>query len=506
MVKDRNITININDTSPLANTAYVDSGKENKVYNKDQVNELVEDLREGTLGSISPSQTLQQLNSLPDGNYYATEAGTYAFGEVVPVGWQYRFNKSANQWKVLTKVEIPMQDLTPLYDRVIKVENDVDDFIKNFSVTTDAEFDPESNNPIANSAVSPLSEVLYSFLEGESQEDIILTMPQEGETDGSFIDPTLNSVSNPNAAWGSIEMSELSGFYSIKIKGDTTSLGNNALYLAKKIGGTWFNLKVGGNDSDFEIPIDFTANLYLYSRVKGKTLFYKTKNLIEKDSVKKYIDENFNKSDDIKLSKIGDVKMFDFNSRKLTGNIIISGDSTIAPYAGGEGVASIVKATGSITDISVPGETIAQQLGHWNDLYLEVRNLANIVFVQIGLNDLGTSSPSTSITIQALKDYFAKIRLDSPNAIIVAGEMIPCKQRFYDLWGLINGDIAFAKWKAINASLHTIAGVDRVAKVHGWLLNDGNDNLKAEFNTGDNIHENTNGRKMIAYSWLISTL
>ncbi|MGV0828283.1 hypothetical protein ACTS9C_05215 [Empedobacter brevis] len=107
MAIDRNVTININDISPSANTAYVDVGKENKVYNKAQINELVEDLKEGTLGSISPSQTLEELNALEDGNYYAAEAGTYAFGVTVPNGWQYRFNKVGNIWKVLTKVEIP---------------------------------------------------------------------------------------------------------------------------------------------------------------------------------------------------------------------------------------------------------------------------------------------------------------------------------------------------------------------------------------------------------------
>ncbi len=111
MAIDRNVTININDISPSANTAYVDAGKENKVYNKSQVNELIEDLREGTLGSILPSQTLPQLNTLPDGNYYAAEAGTYAFGVTVPNGWQYRFSKIGNVWDVLTKVEMPMQDL-----------------------------------------------------------------------------------------------------------------------------------------------------------------------------------------------------------------------------------------------------------------------------------------------------------------------------------------------------------------------------------------------------------
>lgn len=133
MAIDRNVTININDISPSANTAYVDAGKENKVYNKAQVNELVEDLREGTLGSILPSQTLDELNALPDGNYYAAEAGTYAFGVTVPNGWQYRFSKIVADWKVLTKVQIPMQDLTLLQNRVANVESSVNDLYSGIS-------------------------------------------------------------------------------------------------------------------------------------------------------------------------------------------------------------------------------------------------------------------------------------------------------------------------------------------------------------------------------------
>lgn len=118
MTDGRKITININDVSPLTNTAYVDVGKENIVYNKAQINELVEDLKEGTVGSISPSQTLEELNVLSDGNYYAAEAGTYAFSVTVPVGWQYRFSKIGNVWNVLTKVEMPMVEGTDILNPV----------------------------------------------------------------------------------------------------------------------------------------------------------------------------------------------------------------------------------------------------------------------------------------------------------------------------------------------------------------------------------------------------
>ena len=211
-------------------------------------------------------------------------------------------------------------------------------------------------------------------------------------------------------------------------------------------------------------------------------------------------------SDQAKLAKIGDVKLFNFNTYPLTGNVITSGDSTIAAYAGGAAVATIIKATGTITDISVPGETIAQQLAHWNALSTAVKSAVNYVFIQIGLNDVGAGSPDATIIIQNLKNYFAKVRLDSPSGIIVACEMLPCRQRYINFLGETNGEIAYQKWKAINASLPTITQANKVATVHGWLLNDGKDNLKGEFDTGDQIHETTNGRKMIAYSWIISTL
>lgn len=210
-------------------------------------------------------------------------------------------------------------------------------------------------------------------------------------------------------------------------------------------------------------------------------------------------------TDQSKLAKIGDVKLFNFNSYPITGNIITSGDSTIAAYAGGVAVSSLIKCTGTITDISVPGETIAQQLAHWNSLPSSVKTSANYIFVQIGLNDMGTGTPESTI-IQNLKNYFTAIRTASPSAIIVAGEMLPCRQRYINILGEVEGQKAYLKWKAVNASLPTITEVNKVATVHGWLLNDGNDNLKAEFDTGDAIHETTNGRKMIAYSWLISTL
>ncbi|WP_312312131.1 hypothetical protein [Empedobacter brevis] len=259
MAIDRNVTININDISPSANTAYVDVGKENKVYNKAQVNELVEDLREGTLGSISPSQSLEELNALEDGNYYGAESGTYAFGEVVPQGWQYRFNKVGNVWKTLTKVQIPMQDLTSLENRVTENENKVDDFIDNFSVEVDQVFDENSQNAIANKEVTPYANVLDGFVEKKYTSGSVIRLYWNSEdktingvtplvkTNGLYYISNSNLITEVTSSgrtsilWKDIP---LNGYSEVKISLHRTpnNQGGHSCFLAKKSDGSYVSL------------------------------------------------------------------------------------------------------------------------------------------------------------------------------------------------------------------------------------------------------------------------
>jgi len=65
-----------------------------------------------------------------------------------------------NNGFVLNSVIIPQPNMTAVNEAIERM----DDFIRDFAVTTDLEFDSNSNNPIANKAVAPLANVLDSFL------------------------------------------------------------------------------------------------------------------------------------------------------------------------------------------------------------------------------------------------------------------------------------------------------------------------------------------------------
>ena len=59
---------------------------------------------------------------------------------------------------------MPMQDLTKIETELDSTKTKVDEFIRDFAVTTDTEFNSTSKNPIANETVTPLADVLKSFL------------------------------------------------------------------------------------------------------------------------------------------------------------------------------------------------------------------------------------------------------------------------------------------------------------------------------------------------------
>jgi len=270
------------------------------------------------------------------------------------------------------------------------------------------------------------------------------------------------------------------------------------------------NVGTGGFPNPDEIPFNYTPTdsevkfvRYSHYKLNGTAYFKITNNRYELPWLK----TNTNEVDEFpKICKIGDVKLLDFNDYTLTGNVIISGDSTIASYLGGSALASIIENTGVMTDISEPGENIEEQVDRWNALSSQVKSAANFVFVQIGLNNINIPATPTTTIIAELNSYIQTINTESPNAFIVVGQMLPCKARWIASFGETNGNLAHKQWEEINKEMLSISNVNSFATVHTWLLNDGKGNLRAEFETSanDHIHDNTNGRKMNAYSWLIS--
>ena len=116
------------------------------------------------LGGVLPTD---DLASKPDGVYRATISGTYN-GVVVKEGYCTLLRKKANgSWVLESEVKMPMQDLTKIETELKSTKTKVNDFIRDFAVTTDTEFDANSKNPIANSAVTPLAESLSGFTQGK---------------------------------------------------------------------------------------------------------------------------------------------------------------------------------------------------------------------------------------------------------------------------------------------------------------------------------------------------
>lgn len=136
--------------------------------------------KDGVLGSIKPNDSIDVLNSKADGYYLAYSSGTYQFNPSInivdsypnnqlPDGYSVKFVKVNGSWSTASVDVLPMQDLTPFDNRITEVENDVNDFIENFSVEVDQVFDKNSTNAISNKAVS---EILDSFAFGVEEIEI----------------------------------------------------------------------------------------------------------------------------------------------------------------------------------------------------------------------------------------------------------------------------------------------------------------------------------------------
>ena len=107
--------------------------------------------------------TTENLSLKEPGVYRAETSGTIG-GVVVKEGYYTLLRKEGGVWKLESKVKMPMQDLTEIETELENTKNKVDDFIENFTVTTDTEFNENSKNPIANEAVTPLAQTLDYFI------------------------------------------------------------------------------------------------------------------------------------------------------------------------------------------------------------------------------------------------------------------------------------------------------------------------------------------------------
>lgn len=181
------------------------------------------------------------------------------------------------------------------------------------------------------------------------------------------------------------------------------------------------------------------------------------------------------------------------------------GDSTVAVYTY-PGLVDLVGTSRVGVGIATPGDTIAGQKSKWLAQTIDPA-LVGWVVVQIGLNDMNPTGGTTASKIAALQDLINTIRtsIGSTKKLLIA-KMLPCRQRWIDIYGATNGALAQQRWVDVNAAIAgegstPITGVDARITAHVPLMDDGNGNLKAIYDTGDKIHPNLAGRQLMADEW-----
>lgn len=149
--------------------------------------------------------------------------------------------------------------------------------------------------------------------------------------------------------------------------------------------------------------------------------------------------------------------------------------------------------------IAVAGETINQQLTRWNS-YSNKASLDYVV-IQVGLNDLHYTNVLSDVTTR----YQNLVNAITPYCDVYVACMLPCKQRWINLYGATNGAISQTLWSGLNSFIMTgVTGVAGRINSHVALLDDGLGNLNSIYQVvpPDQIHENNAGRQIIADAWI----
>lgn len=189
----------------------------------------------------------------------------------------------------------------------------------------------------------------------------------------------------------------------------------------------------------------------------------------------------------------------------LTPKAFVFGDSTIAQYLTYNSVPSYINSIFTINNLADPGDGIDTQLAVLRAY--SYTGKFSWVIVQIGLNDMNPAETATAC-IARLQNLINEInRTTLGKASLLISQINPCKAHLITTYGAIDGETAYQKWLDYNDAIAgngatPITGVTGRITSHVAILNDGNGNLAAEYNVGDDLHENNAGRQVIANAWV----
>lgn len=183
----------------------------------------------------------------------------------------------------------------------------------------------------------------------------------------------------------------------------------------------------------------------------------------------------------------------------------VFGDSTVAQWTSYNSVASYITSAYTINDLADPGDGIDTQLAVLR-AYSYTGKFSWII-VQIGLNDMNPAETAAAC-IARLQNFINEInRTTLGKASLFVSQINPNRAHLTTTYGEVDGATAYQKWLDYNDAIAgngatPITGVTGRITAHVATLNDGNGNLAAEYNVGDNLHENNAGREVIANAWV----
>lgn len=254
--------------------------------------------------SITPTSTVPDVESKV---FTVTIPGTYTnFGGVnLPANyWGFIF-KNGNSFSIQS-VEIKLQDLTEIEAELENTKTKVDDFIRDFAVTTDTEFNSESKNPISNSAVAPLATMLSGFLTADYDE--VVDTDMSGSIVG-LMKSDENSINDTGYRYKKIVLDKAYNYVNFKgYRPQVLAAGVNSFpcLIAVNSSGTKVVLiesDVNTNQQTiFEKKVSLPANTtHIYvnwnnsgtslNQIPKTSLFLQKSGISEENAVKEYIDE-----------------------------------------------------------------------------------------------------------------------------------------------------------------------------------------------------------------------
>lgn len=154
--------------------------------------------------------------------------------------------------------------------------------------------------------------------------------------------------------------------------------------------------------------------------------------------------------------------------------------------------------------IATPGDTIANQRTTWNAL--SNKSQYSWVILQVGINNMDPDQ-AASVAITELQNFINDIRSDVPDIKIISSKIIPARGRWPALYPGQETE-ANQKWidfteASMGRGSTPITDVDLFIEGGSDGSNDGDGYLKAEYDSGDGVHENNLCREaQFAADWI----